>query len=127
MVFRQAGYMARILAVLMVIVSAFWATLAIARVNEDLIEAANRSDLPAIEGCIAKGADVNAKTNQGVTVLVGVCMRGHKDVVDVLLAKGADVNFKDNDGVTALMCASGKGHEEVVQWLLANGAAPNVR
>jgi hypothetical protein len=38
---------------------------AIARVNEDLIKAARRGDLPEVKRLIAKGADVNGKNIYG--------------------------------------------------------------
>ena len=74
-----------------------------------------------VQALLDKGAEVNAKTNNGVTALMSGLRAGHLDVVQALLAKGAEVDAKANDGVTALMLASVNGHLEVVQALLAKG------
>ena len=62
---------------------------------EDLISAAFRGDAAAVQALLAKGADVNAKNNDGVTALMVASENGHLDVVQALLAKGAEVNAKD--------------------------------
>jgi hypothetical protein len=56
--------MASFLAVL-----ALLTTVAIAGVNEDLITASMRGDLPEVKRLLAKGADVNAKKKGGVRQL----------------------------------------------------------
>ena len=123
---RQAGYKARMLAALMV-VFACWANVTIAGVNDDLLEAATRGDLPAVKGLIAKGADVNTKARNGTTVLMVASAGGFVEVVQLLLAKGADVNTRRYDGGTALIAASDQSHKEVVELLLARGADVNAR
>jgi ankyrin repeat protein len=83
-----------------------------------------------------KGADVNAKDNNGDTalmeasrkdVLMKAHLEGHLELVRLLLDKGADVNAKDNNGDTALMQASRKGHLDVVRALLDKGADVNAK
>ncbi len=93
--------------------------------NSRLIDASREGRKDVVELLLAKGADVNAKTNTGTTALWMASAIGHKEVVQALLANGADVNAKNNDGETALMGASRDGHKEVVQVLLANGADAN--
>jgi ankyrin repeat protein len=51
-----------------------------------------------------------------------MCVRGHKDVVELLIAKGADMNAKDNKQQSALSLAKEQGHEEIVELLLKHGA-----
>jgi len=124
MVFRTnwpAGYRARTMVSVMAVVL-LWATVVIAGVNEDMIEAARTGDLPVVKGLIDKAADVNAKTNTGVTALMAASQNGHREVVQMLLDKGAAVNIKANDGRTALMAASQNGHREVEELLLKAGA-----
>ncbi len=86
---------------------------------------------------VEKGADVNAKDNDGWTALMKASYFGnryYKEIVSMLLEKGADVNTKNNDGWTALMLAINnidvgtfeEGERidsiEVVLILLKNGA-----
>ena len=102
---EEAGCKAGILAALLVVL-ALWASVAIAGVNEDLIKAALRGDLPAVKRFIAKGADVNAKDCNGGTALIAASQDGRLDLVQALIAEGADVNAKMDNGLTALIPAS---------------------
>ncbi|MFX0200286.1 MAG: ankyrin repeat domain-containing protein, partial [Candidatus Hodarchaeota archaeon] len=79
-----------------------------------LMEAASKGDTEKVHALLAKGADVNAKDNDGLTALMRAALQGHTDTVHALLAKGADVNAKDNDGLTALMRAALQGHTDTV-------------
>ena len=51
----------------LLVVATLWTTAAIAEVNEDLIEAAQGGDLVEVNRLLDKGADVNAKDNNGKT------------------------------------------------------------
>ncbi|MEJ2226083.1 MAG: ankyrin repeat domain-containing protein [Syntrophobacterales bacterium] len=112
-----------------------WATLAIAGVNEDLVSASIRGNLPEVKRLLDKGADVNAKIELGgstgtpqlggYTALMGASFSGNREIVALLLDKGADVNAKNDLGMTALMEAAGSGNPEVVQLLLDKGADVN--
>ncbi|MBI4654475.1 MAG: ankyrin repeat domain-containing protein [Nitrospirae bacterium] len=90
--------------------------------NEDLRDAVKEGNITRVRTSIDKGADINAKDNDGFTALMFASYSGHTDIVEVLLAKGADVNAESNDGLTALMSASSKGHTDIVEVLLAKGA-----
>jgi ankyrin repeat protein len=76
------------MALLMALV-ALWATVAIARVNEDLIEASKRGDLPEVKRLLAKGAEVNAKDEKGRTALMRASKRGQWEVMELLIKAGA--------------------------------------
>ena len=95
--------------------------------KDDFINAAINGNLPAVKEFIAKGADVNAKTKEGNTVLMEVSEKGHQDIVQLLLDKGADVNAQKGGGWTALMSASMQGHTGIVQLLIAKGADVNAK
>lgn len=68
------------------------------------------------------GTDVNAKRNNSRTALHEVCVRGSKDMTELLISNGADVNAKDNEGKTPLLLAKEKGHKEIVELLRKHGA-----
>jgi hypothetical protein len=69
---------------LLAAVFTLWSTFATAGVNEDLIQASMRGDLPAVKRFISKGADVNSRTPKGITALSIATKEGHKDVAEVL-------------------------------------------
>jgi ankyrin repeat protein len=56
----------------------------------------------AVESLIARGADVNARDDDGRTSLMLAARGSHAAAVGVLLAAGADVDAADKDGNTAL-------------------------
>ena len=74
---------------------------------------------------LERGADVNAKDNDGWTPLQHAAKRGNVEIIKLLLEKGADVNAKSNDGVTALMSAAKRGYMEIIKLLLEKGADVN--
>ncbi|MBS0288788.1 MAG: ankyrin repeat domain-containing protein [Proteobacteria bacterium] len=74
---------------------------------------------------IAKGADINLRTNKGETMLMLAAMSGYKDVVLNLLENGADINAK-GDFATALFIAILHKKNEVVKILIEKGADINI-
>lgn len=89
--------------------------------DQALIEAASQNDLQQARGLLTKGANVNARSEQGWTALMQAAANGRLEIVKLLLDKGADVNAKDYEG-TALIKASSCGHFDVVSLLLKRGA-----
>jgi ankyrin repeat protein len=109
----------------------FTGSLASAQSN-DLITAAGRGDLPAVNALLKAGADVNDAKNTVLgptTALMEASSNGRLEVVQALLAAKADVNAtrgrNSKDGDTALSVASMNGHLNVVQALLAAKADVN--
>ncbi len=90
-------------------------------------DAAWDGDLAGVLAELDKGADVNAKDEQGYTPLHNAAWEGHKEIVELLIAKGADVNAKDEYGYTPLHDAVDEGHKEVVGLLIAEGADVNAK
>ena len=81
---------------------------------------------------IEKGADVNAKDNDGKTPLMFASEGARVTAVNLLLSKGARVNEKDNEGRSALLFATyawndGKEDPEIADTLLKHGADVNAQ
>ena len=67
-----------------------------------LFQAVKDINIEATKQAIADGADVNAKDQNGRTLLQLAALKGHKEVVELLIAKNANVNAKNNGGETPL-------------------------
>jgi Ankyrin repeats (3 copies) len=92
-------------------------------INEELIAAARKSNIEAIKTLLAKGADVNAKTEYGATPLFFACDRGNIEVVKLLLDAGADVNITDKFYKSPpVFWAVIKDHGAIAKLLLEKGA-----
>jgi ankyrin repeat protein len=82
--------------------------------------------LPEIaEMLIARGAEVNAMNAYGLTPLHAAARRRLNNVVEVLITRGAGVNLVGPNGRTPLHVAAIYGEVNLVRMLLAKGADPN--
>jgi ankyrin repeat protein len=81
------------------------------------------------QALIAAGADVNARSDNGLAVLPihSAVSGGHDDVVAVLIDAGADVNATQRHGWTPLHGAAQNGSLASVERLLAAGADATAR
>jgi ankyrin repeat protein len=84
-------------------------------------------NVDTIKPLLEKGADVNAKDNDGWTPLQFAAKRGSLEIVRLLLENGADAKAKSNDGGTALMSAAKRGYMEIAELLVAKGADVNAK
>ncbi len=98
-----------------------------ANYNKRLISAALEGRTTRVITLIKRGADVNAKEEDGWTALMHTAYEGHTETVTALIENGADVNAKDNIGRTALRVAASEGHTETVTVLIENGADVNAK
>ena len=73
---------------------------------------------------VESGADPNATTDDGDTVLLLAAKENHTEAIITLLDNGASVNMSDRVGVTPLMIASYYGHCDAARALLDGGADP---
>ncbi len=92
-------------------------------INEELILAARKSNVEAVKTLLAKGADVNTKTEYGATPLFFACDRGNVEVVQLLLDAGAEINIMDKFyNSPPVSWAVMKDHGPIVKLLLEKGA-----
>jgi ankyrin repeat protein len=90
-----------------------------------LVEAIRAADKDQVRQLLRRGADVNARTEDGTTALMHATSVGDIGLVRMLLDHAADVNARNKAGATALMWAVGDGDK--VRALLDRGADVNAR
>ncbi len=80
---------------------------------------------PIINNCLDivilllnKGANIEAKRDDGFRPLMIAAINGHIEMVRLLLSRGADVQAEWDDGSTSLMASILEGHVEMVKLLL---------
>lgn len=83
------------------------------------------SHFEVIELLLKHGADVNARSNIGTTVLHFMVYHAGVNTVQLLLNYGADVSLKNSNGESCLHPAIRGGKIEVVKLLLEHGADVN--
>ncbi len=93
--------------------------------NDELLEAARKSDVEKVKALLAKGANVNAKSPYGVTPLGFACSRGSVEIAKLLLDSGAEVNVTDTFYKTTpfgMIMMGKKANPEIMLLLLEKGA-----
>lgn len=81
-----------------------------------------RRDLTWVQFLIAKGANVNARDNRGVTPLVLASEMGFIEGVDELIRSGARIDEANNTGETPLISAVHRKDLALVRLLIKAGA-----
>jgi len=76
---------------------------------------------------LAKGADVDAKTDSNETPLHYAIGEGHTDMATLLIRKGADVNAKLWKDLTPLHLAAQTGNKDIGMLLINRGADVNAK
>lgn len=92
------------------------------RLRDVLLRAARVDDVHGMKNCLAEGADVDARDQNGWTPLHRAAFKGRVESVKVLLSHGASVNAVDDAGYTPLQCAVEAGHAHLAPLLIAHGA-----
>ena len=93
----------------------------------EIHDAVQTGDIATVRLLLARGADVNAKTREGITLLVSAVLERQPAIVELLLRLKADPNAATTGGNTALMAAAMAGHRAIAQQLLAAHADVNAR
>jgi Ankyrin repeats (3 copies)/Ankyrin repeat len=96
--------------------------------DRDLWEAVKTNDQRHVLASLARGANVNARDQDGRTPLFDIVLWGNETAVaKQLLAHGADVHARDKTGQTPLHAAAAFGDEGHVRLLLDHGAEIDAR
>ena len=94
--------------------------------TRELWRVAESGDVNELAEILARGVNVNARNEHGMTALMRAAREGRAAVVRALLEHGADPNIARNDKFTALALAAFFGHTETVRTLLDHGAKTEV-
>ena len=108
--------------ILLAILAFTMASPSAAQSGRDLIEAAAKGDLAAVERLLARGAGVDARDGSGRTALLAATHGNHVAVARALIAAGADVNAKDGIEDSPYLYAGAEGRTEILKLTLAAGA-----
>lgn len=92
-----------------------------------LQRAVDQGDVSNINDLISRGADVNARTEDGWTPLMLATIKGYAEVARALLLQGADVNARNKKGWTALMFSVSMGDLDTLRVLLDGSAEIDAR
>ncbi len=76
-----------------------------AELNADLFKAIRDGDRSTIKSLLQRGADVNARDEDGASALMHAAGDADRPVMKLLLEEGADVNATSKSGATALVRA----------------------
>ncbi|CAG8393438.1 unnamed protein product [Penicillium salamii] len=73
-----------------------------------------------------RGADFEAKSDDGFTPAFMAARYGDEEMVALLAKRGANLNTSNDEGYTALHFAASNGHVTIVETLIQNGAKINI-
>ncbi|KAI9080395.1 hypothetical protein K1719_037789 [Acacia pycnantha] len=95
--------------------------------GDALLRAARLDDVHGLTSCIAKGAMVNRKDQNGWTPLHWAAFKGRIKSVKVLLEHGAEIDAVDDAGYTPLHCAAEAGHLQLALFFISRGSRINLK
>ncbi len=83
--------------------------------TDSLLQAASEGDIAQVQSLLEAGADINAKDEQGRTVLEAAALAQHFDLIRLLLDKGAQVSPVSR--LTISLLARAAGQNDIVERL----------
>ena len=95
--------------------------------DSQLFDVVKQNDAIAVKEFIKKGADVNARDEEGLTPLMTASSKNYKNLAEILISEGADVSTRDTQGFTALIWAASENRKEIAELLISNGADVNAK
>ena len=96
-------------------------------IDQELIDAAFICDVERVRDLLRRGADPDARNDEGHPPLVSAVLGGSLALLDVLLRGGADVDARDPYGCTPLHFAAQEVLPEMAERLIAKGADVNAQ
>ncbi|KAJ8543342.1 hypothetical protein K7X08_005865 [Anisodus acutangulus] len=97
------------------------------QLGDTLHRAARKGDVADIKKCIAEGANVNGRDQNGWTPLHRAAFKGRIEGVKLLIKHGAKLDVVNYCGNAPLYLAIEAGHKEVAMYLIAQGAKANLK
>ena len=89
--------------------------------------AATEGNIILIDSLISKGADINARNDEGMTPLMAAIIREKKDSLEHLIKRGARINVETSEKLTPLHVALSRGFYDGVNTLIQSGAKLDAR
>eukprot|EP00931_Biecheleriopsis_adriatica_P080923 TRINITY_DN5426_c0_g1_i1.p1 TRINITY_DN5426_c0_g1~~TRINITY_DN5426_c0_g1_i1.p1 ORF type:complete len:413 (+),score=83.86 TRINITY_DN5426_c0_g1_i1:30-1268(+) len=87
-----------------------------------IIVAAAQGDVLRVKDLVERGANLEAKDNEGHTPIAVAILEDHLPTVKELADQGADIEATDDEGSTALALAALMGRQDIVKELIDRGA-----
>ncbi|KAM3326265.1 hypothetical protein P3S67_001391 [Capsicum chacoense] len=97
------------------------------QLGDTLHRAARKGEVADIKKCIAEGANLNGKDQNGWTPLHRAVFKGKIEAVKVLVKHGAKLDVVDYCGYMPLHLALEAGQKDVATYLVAQGAKANLK
>ena len=92
----------------------------------DIWTAVATGNVDALRGHVGRGADVNAMSTEGATMLSIAALFGHRETAAILIEAGAELDAQnETNGSTAIHGAAAFGRVDIVRLLLDKGADAN--
>jgi ankyrin repeat protein len=95
--------------------------------DQELVDAAFICDVDRVRDLLRRGADPDARNDEGRPPLVSAVLGGSLPLLEVLLKGGAEVDARDPHGWTALHFAAQEVLPEMAERLIAKGADVNAQ